>query len=388
MRDHETVASPESGRIEKRHLIAHLTSVHPPFDVRIFEKECRSLARAGWLVTLVCCHSRSEVVGGVTLSAIPHSSPNRFLRMAFTTARIYRTALGSGAEIFHFHDPELIPAGLLLKMRGARVIYDVHEDVPLQIRQKTWIPSLLRGPVAAFASILETLAGRKCDAIVAATPEIGRRFPASKTIVVQNYPILGELDEPEGRPYRQRPMSAVYIGSLSLERGAAQMIEAARRLEQSNGGHVHFAGPWAPPSLQGRFINPSSAQSVTYHGILDREGVRDLLASARAGLVLLQPSPRYLDAHPVKLFEYWAAGLPVVASDFPLWRSIVDGVGGGLLVDPTDPEAIASAIAWLFTHPDEAEAMGQRGKLAVKNRLNWSCEEGKLLELYARIGAF
>ena len=380
--DERTTAHPAAGPRSAPRSVAHLTSVHPPFDVRIFEKECVSLARSGRRVSLICRHGADETVKGVHVRAVPDISRSRLRRMFVTSARIYREAMRSGAEICHFHDPELIPLGLLLKARGRRVVYDVHEDVPQQILHKAWIPAPARKIVAAAAGGMERLAGKVFDGIVAATPAIAARFPAASTVTIQNYPILGELDPPSPVPYRDRANNVVYIGGITQERGARQMAEAIRSLGRDAGVTLHLAGPFMPALLSDELRICPENREITYHGVLNREGVRDLLGSARAGLVTLQPSPRYLDAYPVKLFEYWAAGIPVVASDFPLWRSIVDGAQAGLLVDPTDPKAIAGAIAWLISNPAEAEAMGRCGQAAVREQFNWPREEFKLVEFY------
>jgi len=117
------------------------------------------------------------------------------------------------------------------------------------------------------------------------------------------------------------------------------------------------------------------------------EAVVEMLAEARLGLVLFHPRPNHLESQPNKLFEYMAAGLPVVASSFPLWKEIVEGTRCGLVVDPLDPHAAANAIRWLLAHPEEAEAMGARGRQAVHDRFNWRREEATLLDCYARLCA-
>jgi glycosyltransferase involved in cell wall biosynthesis len=119
-----------------------------------------------------------------------------------------------------------------------------------------------------------------------------------------------------------------------------------------------------------------------------RDAVNALLSHARAGLVVLHPTPNYLDSYPVKLFEYMSAGLPVIASDFPLWRRIIEDSCCGLLVDPRDPSAIARAMTWLLEHPDEAENMGQSGLRAVLSKYNWADQSRRLLAMYARLTAY
>jgi glycosyltransferase involved in cell wall biosynthesis len=124
---------------------------------------------------------------------------------------------------------------------------------------------------------------------------------------------------------------------------------------------------------------------VVEHGQLSRSAVAELLQGVQAGLVLFHPEPNHVEAQPNKLFEYMSAGIPVIASDFPLWRDLIERECCGLAVDPLDEAAIASAIEYVLTHPDEAEAMGRRGRLAVERTYNWQPQAHKLLDLYARI---
>ena len=101
-----------------------------------------------------------------------------------------------------------------------------------------------------------------------------------------------------------------------------------------------------------------------------------------AAAVLFHPAKNHVDACPNKLFEYMTARIPVIASDFPQWREMIEGVGCGLVVNPLVPIAIAEAIRWLLTHSEQAEAMGQRGRDAVLSSYRWECEADKLLGIY------
>jgi glycosyltransferase involved in cell wall biosynthesis len=264
------------------------------------------------------------------------------------------------------------------------VVYDVHEDVPRQILAKFYLPVVIRKPVAWAMEAVEWIAGRYFDAIVPATPKIAGRFPADKTVVVQNFPILEELVAPEPVPYDQRPPHFAYVGGITRARGAREIVEAIGLVSSGEAG-LRFAGAFSPQNLQPEIEVISGWAKVDFLGWADRKQVANLLSSVRAGLVLFHSGPNHCSAQPNKMFEYMAAGLPVLASDFLLWRQIVDEVGCGLLVDPQDPAAIAQAMQWILDNPQEAEAMGRRGRVAVEEKYNWEREAEKLIGLYKEL---
>jgi len=364
--------------------VVHLTSVHPSFDTRIFYKECRTLVQAGYEVVLVAPHNRDEVVHGVRIKAVPKPG-SRPERMTKTVWQVYRAAVAEDAQVYHFHDPELIPVGVMLKLKGKKVVYDVHEDVPKQILTKPWIPSFLRRIVAKCASLFENIGSRFFDGVVAATPTIVGHFPGGKSVVVQNFPLLNELVAPDAMPYSHRPANIAYVGGISTIRGIREMVKAMELLSEELGARLYLAGAFSPVELHNDICRMPGWEKVEFLGWQTREEVGALLGYVRMGLVLLHPTPNYYDALPVKLFEYMSAGIPVVVSDFPLWRQIVEGAGCGLVANPLDPPAIADAIEWLLTHPEEAEEMGRRGQEAVRNFYNWDNEARVLLNFYERL---
>ncbi len=364
--------------------VAHLTSVHSQHDTRIFHKQCKSLAAYGYDVSLVVKSDKDDVQDGIRILSIRERN-NRFQRFLGSSREVYSRALASGAMIVHFHDPELIPVGILLALRGKKVVYDVHEDLPRQILNKTWIAPRLRYPVSWMAAFAEWLGSRWFfSAIAAATPTIAKRFPATKTATVQNFPIQGELAPDSPTNYRDRPKNIVYVGGISRARG---IIENIRALEHVKHKPCRFqlAGAFIEKDLESECRRLGGWSTVDYHGFLSREEVCSLLGRAKLGLVLLHPTPNYLDSLPIKLFEYMAAGIPVIASDFPLWREIVEGAGCGLLVDPMKPEEIAKAIDWVLDNPQQAEEMGEKGRTAVIEKYNWGNEEKKLFRLYGKL---
>jgi len=363
--------------------VAHLSSVHAWNDPRIFLKEARSLAAAGYDVTLVAQNPQPEVVDGVRCVGLP-APRNRFERMLLLPWRVLKEA--RRADICHFHDPELIPVGIVLKLLGKRVVYDAHEDVPRQMQYKYWIPALLRPLLARLSAGLEWSAARILDRIVAATPIIAARFPAAKTIVVQNFPLTGELVVPDTTIYDQRPAQFIYVGSVAEARGALLMVDAIDKLEGHPEARLLLVGRCSPDSLQASMQARPGWSRTSYLGYQGRAEIARLLADARVGLVLLQPVQNLIDAFPTKLFEYMSAGLPIIASDYPICRRVVDDSGVGLLVDPRDSGKVADAMRWMLDHPKKAEEMGSRGPDAVRDRYSWDSEAKKLLAMYDSLG--
>lgn len=359
--------------------IAHLTSAHPRHDIRIFVKECASLAAAGHDVTLIVADGLGEEISrGVRIHDVGAKTGGRLSRMTGTVRRVEQAALAMRPDVVHFHDPELIPAALRLKAAGIRVIYDVHEDVPRQILAKHWIPGVARPLVSRGFEGIENRAVRRFDAIVTSTPHIRQRFSPRhpRVIDVCNYPILAELLR--DNPWVERKDEACYLGGISRIRGIGPVVEALPLADV----RLNLAGPWSENDLRDELIPRDGWRYVNELGILDRDGVGHVLAQSKIGLVTLFPTPNYVDALPIKLFEYMAAGMPVIASDFPVWRAIVDAAGCGLLVDPQNPQAIAAAMRELLDDDQRAQQMGAAGQAAVKQHYSWEAEAEKLVGLY------
>ena len=363
-----------------------LTSVHSAFNVRILHKECKSLARAGFSVTMIAPHTEDLEMDGVHLRAVPRAA-RRIERLTRTAWRVYREALRQNADVYHFHDPELIVVGLLLRARGKEVIYDVHEDLPRCMPYKPYLPKWLGRLSVGLVERVENLAARRFSAVVPATPGIAVRFHRlnRRTVVVNNYPMLHEWAAPTPPlSWAERDPGVAFVSAgITRTRGAQEMVQAMSLLPCDLQATLDLVGAIQPVDLQESLSKLPGWKRVHLHGTLDRSRVSALLHSVRIGIVVEHPVPNYVNGKPTKLFEYMAAGLPVIASDFPEWRKIVHAADCGLLVDPLSPKAIAEAIQYLLFHPQQAEAMGRRGLCAVREQYNWSQEEKKLIDLYS-----
>ncbi len=356
-----------------------LTSVHPPFDTRIFHKEAKSLVQAGYGVTLIAQHDKNEVVDGVKVIALPKAK-NRAKRI-LGTCRVLKLALKQKAQIYHFHDPELLPIGLLLKvLTKSKIVYDVHEDYAQTLLRKSWVPRILRRLVSCFYTGFVKSSNPFINQYIAATPTISLRYSNNKVSVINNYPIL-KMFKPE---YESNFSHAtlIYVGILTRARGIGEIVQAMEYLDKRLNLKLTLLGSFEDSAFEGEVKGLRGFELVDFPGQKTTSTAWRIMVEATIGLVCFRPVPEHIYALPNKLFEYMASGLPVVASNFPLWKEIIEGNKCGLTVNPLEPKEIAEAAEYLIDHPREAKEMGENGRKAVLEKYNWENESKKLISIY------
>ena len=352
--------------------IVHLTSVHDADDDRIFLKECVSLAARGYDVSLVAPGATPAVIDGVRMLAVPRRS-GRLGRMIRTVGDVLRAALASGGEVCHFHDPELIPIALVLKLRGRKVVFDVHENDPASVMDKTWIAPRLRRPIARVVDLVERRSHWFIDHFVIANPAQAKRFPKEVTTVVQNFALLREFVSISGTPHRQRPLNVAYVGGITPTRGIREMVRAIALLEDDRARLV-MTGRFWEPGLQRTYAEEPGWRRVDFLGWVGRDEFTAMFGRVRAGLVTLHPTRNYVEIEPIKLFEYMAAGLPVIASDFPSWREPSSASAVAFWSTRSPPTRLRAPSSGSLTTPTRprrwASVAGGRSSSATTGRAN------------------
>lgn len=365
--------------------VCHMTSVHPPEDVRIFHKECVSLAKAGYETYLVQ-RGESYEKEGVHIVGVGAPPKGRIQRMTNFARSVYQKALEIDADIYHFHDPELLPYGLKLKKRGKKVIFDSHEIYAIQISQKSYLPRWVIRLITCCYICYEKHVVKQLDAVVVPGLRGDRLFfdgKAKKLVIVDNTAKLDELYDHYCPEITRNTRQVCYVGSLTQARGITLSIKAVYAAQC----RLFLAGKFVPAGYEESLRAMPEFSCVEYQGELDRTGVQDLLNRSSIGLCLMSAGLQFqVNSNlNVKTYEYMAMGMPVILSCNPYNRTILDQWKFGICVNPNNEKEVTDAICYLLNHPEEARQMGENGRRAIKEKFNWGVEEKKLLALYEEV---
>jgi glycosyltransferase involved in cell wall biosynthesis len=355
-----------------------VTTVHPSFDVRVFHKEAKTLAQAGYDVILIAQHDKNKIVDGVKIISLPEAR-NRFGRIFGLSVRALYLALQQRAYIYHFHDPELIVIGIILKLFGKKVIYDVHEDVSKQILNKDWMGNeYIREFMAFMFELIEKIGAFVFDIILTATPDIAKKFPKNKTIILRNFPVLKIIDNTVPADYKKNKPIIIYTGGLARIRGIKEIIQAMEYIGDK--AELWLLGKWKDEKYKKECESLEGWKYTNYLGLVSLGEVYQYTKVADIGISMLFPIKNYLTSLPIKVFEYMACSLPVVMSDFPYWKKMFGECA--LFANPYNSKDIAEKILYFLDSPDIAKKCAYSGREMIKNRYNWETESKKLLKVY------
>lgn len=357
--------------------ICHVTSVHPATDGRIFRKECCSLAKK-YDTTLIAPNVEDRELNGVHIKGVV--LPQSRIKRMISLGRVYAKMLEVNADIYHFHDPELIPLGTRIKKeKGKMVIFDSHEDVALQISEKEWIPAIIRKPLQSLYERFERRNLRRYCALISVTPSIVERLSTinPNTYMVTNYPIYSCQEAP-----REFGNNICFAGGISAQWMHEEILDAIATIDV----RYLLAGRTDRDDYLQRLQCKVSWNKVDYFGVIPHDKVAELMNRSIAGMVLndyvANVGYHVGSLGNTKLFENMMCGIPVIATDFDLWKAIIDTYHCGICVNPHDIPSITCAIEYLLLHPEEARQMGDNGRRAVQEKYNWASQESVLFELY------
>lgn len=351
----------------------------------MFHRECCTLVQAGYEVHLIAADAKEEIRRGVHLHRI-RLFRGRLRRMLWASCVSMVRALRTRADIYHYHDPELIWVGFLLRwIFRKKVIFDIHESVHQQILSKTYLAVWCRPGIARLYQLVERFF-IKGQALIVANRNVMGSYPA-RAYLVQNYPVIDpEIKRLAEHSRKSDPALLVYVGGVSKIRGAEVYLQLAAGLaKRGRDFQMKIIGPC--DEQFGRqmmdFIREEDlADRVELIGRMDWHQAMEYVAKARIGMCLLLPVPNYTTCLATKIIEYMMLGTAVLASNFDCWKPYVTGERTGCMVDPTDIEQIVSVCEQMLNDNEELDAMGKRGAEAVQARYNWGFESERLLACY------
>jgi len=334
-----------------------VSSVHPSDDPRIRHKLIRSL-QDDWDVTFAGVGRGPVDQRGIRWIELAGGRLRRSVRAAWYL-------FGHGYDVASVHDPELLPAAIAASLLGRTVVFDVHENVPAQIRTKEWIPSPLRRPLAWIAGFLLHVAERRMSITLAEAGYVG--LFADMHPVFPNY-----LDgEPPAMRDGDPDIGIVYLGDVTESRGLAVAVEAAG----AAGASVFTIMGRCGPEFRARLEHLAAQwdMHLKFHGFVNPEEALRITAGGVMGLSPLLDAPNYWESLPTKVLEYLAVGIPTLASDLAGTRSVIGGKPGAVLVPPGDISAWRNAIRSALDDT-ELRADARSGARAIRASYVWPRE--------------
>lgn len=359
-------------------IVTHMTSAHTRNDPRIFLKECRSLAKK-YTVNLIVADGKGDEKRSNVNIIDAGSSKNRAIRIFVKPFSILRKAIKSKSRVFHFHDPELILIGLILKGLGKKVIYDAHENLAATVSYKEYLPVYLRPIIAQSVRLVEKISTLFFDGVVTVNKSISNLFQDKKTYIVPNYVIDGEFSSTL-KIEKENHNTFCYVGGLSYDRGIYHLVEAIKDLDVN----LILAGPFSSDDFREKVMSLPGWKKVDYRGVVSRQEISRIYESVVVGMLTLLPHPNYIDSSPTKLYEYLSAGLPVISSNFDTFRQVIEATNCGLLVDPQSVDSIKEALMKIVHNPALVRGMAASAKIASK-KYTWKECETTLFACYEQI---
>lgn len=358
-----------------------MTSAHKSDDVRILKKQCTSLAKNPCNQVYLVARGDSYQYRGVNVVGVGEFKGGRLSRIFGFSKAVFEKAVEIDADIYEFHDPELLLYAKKLKKLGKKVIFDSHENYAKQITEKDYIPVPLRKIIGAVYAMIENNACKYIDAALFPTEDNPYRGRVNHCVTIYNTPILEEFDNEIN--FEDKEDCACCVGSLTEARGIRTLIEACHKANVK----LILGGNFSPESF-GEELKQSEAFSIVdYRGYCDREAVKDIYSTTLIGTDTILRVGQYGQNNNLstKVYEYMANGMPYISSDFDYNKYIVDKYDCGICVDPSNSDEIAKAIRYLIDNKDRARKMGENGRKLVESTFDWKYDEERLLNLYEEL---
>lgn len=366
--------------------ICHVTSVHNTDDVRILKKECRSLAQNGDYVVFLVGKGKNGIYENVNIIGVGESPKNRIKRMTGFASKVVDEAIKVDADIYHLHDPELLRFALKLKRLGKKVIFDSHENVLDSIDDKVYMPFLVRKAFKVYYNRIQKKVLKRIDGIIVVTPQMIDTYKKynSNIALITNYPIISDCEKEHNDSIVKGRF--IFAGGISEQWSHKEIINVLDKID----GVEYYLFGIADEDYLDELKKLSGWRKVYYGGKVSFEVVQEELEKAQFVFALLKPSKNTFYKQGTlgntKLFEAMENRKPVIATNFDLWKHIIEDNNCGICVDLDNMSSIEAAIRKLLeVSVEEYEKMGDNGRKTVIREFNWNNQAKKLSEFYEHI---
>lgn len=352
-------------------------------DPRIFWRQGISLVSAGYVVSYVVSDNEpKETIQGINIIPTGYLAKSRIQRLFLSKYFFYQKAIEINADVYQICSPELIPVGLKLKKKNKKIIFDLREDYTSFVLEMKWIPSVILRKFALFAVrryLNQTL--KKYNAVLGVTPHIfdNLNLAPCPTVVITNFPIVisREITTDE---YIKLNNNLCYIGSVYPKSHQENIFNILCSFKELNYTIFGFIGD----DLMTELSKSANWSRINYIKSFSKEKLLEVLKCATIGNAIIDYSPnlgyKKGSLGVIKLFEYMESAIPVICTDFILWKEIIDKYKCGICVNPQNEEEIRLALEYLINNKKEAYQMGQNGRRAVIEKYNWESQAVKYLQ--------
>ncbi|MEI6594936.1 MAG: glycosyltransferase [Bacteroidota bacterium] len=368
--------------------VCHFASVHTIVDTRVFYRECVSLAKH-FDVTYIGIGNFSGMRDGVKIIGV-HNPETRLKRLFNTTFKVCYLALKEDADIYHFHDAEMIVFGILLRILGKKVIYDIHENTYEDIMNKPWVPQRTKFFLGKSYRLMEWFASLFMPFIlVIGRVEFAKRFMTKNYTIIQNFADTNELKKFRIADRSKLANNLFYIGTVyDYYYNFSKLIEAIYLLKQQNKivqlHCVGYLGTLVERGLQNDENYKAVKDQITFYSHIVHPGGFEISKICKIGICLKNQPEEILVSHERKFFEYMAIGMPMITCDSHIYKDIIDQYQVGKYVDLEDANALSKTIDNLFTNDAELLQMSKNCITASEQKYDWESQEKLLLELYQK----
>lgn len=368
--------------------VCHIISGYFRNDARVFYRQCVSLKNNGFDVCILTNDGcPDEIQDDIQITSCTRSLVPRWKALLFATKYFYRSALAIDADVYQLHSPELLPLAIKLKKLGKIVVYDAHEDMPAHILEKEWLPTWSRKLLSECFKIYMNHVFKIIDEIITPHTHVAKSLNnrLEKGVLIANFPIVKKKFLLDKSSYLSRRNIFCYSGTVysysNQETIASAMLSA-------NEAHYHVAG-YIDQAQQDKLMKSGAGERIKYWGRLSQEDLAKFYEKSIAGISLydykLNLGDRLGSYGTNKIFEYMEAGLPIICTDYKLWKDIVDRYECGICIRPGDTASLIRAMIKIMSDKNLSFEMGQNGRRAVELEFNWISEEKKYCQLMQKL---